>query len=86
MALTLLRLLMSATAALGGLMAAGTMASALLAHFTVLGIEVQGDGGLLFALAGIVLAGGSITAWMRRTQLPRIGARFRARASAAAAR
>src|SRR5437762_12827606 len=39
---------------LGSLLAMGVMAGAILSHLTVLGIEVQGDKGLLFALALIV--------------------------------
>ncbi len=39
---------------LGSLLAMGVMAGAVLSHLTVLGIEVQGDKGLLFALALIV--------------------------------
>jgi len=39
---------------LGSLIAVGVMAGAIASHLTVLGIEVQGDKGLLFALALIV--------------------------------
>ena len=39
---------------LGSLLAMGVMAGAVLSHLTVLGIEVRGDKGLLFALALIV--------------------------------
>jgi uncharacterized membrane protein YphA (DoxX/SURF4 family) len=39
----------------GALLASATMVGALLSHLTILGIEVMGDGGLLFALALIVL-------------------------------
>jgi len=38
------------------------MSGALLSHFTVLGNEVQGDGGTPFALAWVVLACGTLTA------------------------
>ena len=40
---------------LGSLGAAGTMLGAIMSHIFVLGIEVQGDGGLLFALATTTL-------------------------------
>ena len=40
---------------LGALGAAGIMIGAILSHLFVLGIEVQNDGGLLFALAVITL-------------------------------
>ncbi len=41
----------------GAVVAAGTMVGAIASHFTILGIEVMGDGGLLFfyALAVFVL-------------------------------
>ncbi|HRH39054.1 MAG TPA: DoxX family protein [Flavobacteriales bacterium] len=38
----------------GALLALGTMSGAILTHLAVLGIEVMGDGGTLFALACIV--------------------------------
>lgn len=47
-------LLISATAWLGGTLALGLMAGALLMHVTKLGISIQGDGGYLFFLAIIV--------------------------------
>ncbi|MFM9984728.1 MAG: DoxX family protein [Flavobacteriales bacterium] len=39
----------------GALLASGTMMGAILSHLTILGVEVMNDGGLLFALALIVL-------------------------------
>jgi putative oxidoreductase len=44
-------LVISATAWLGGMLALGLMAGALIMHLTKLGISVQGDGGYLFFLA-----------------------------------
>lgn len=41
---------------LGALLALGVMAGAIVSHLTILGIEVQGDGGLLFGLAFSVAA------------------------------
>lgn len=38
----------------GALLASGTMMGAILSHLTILGIEVMGDGGLLFVLALVV--------------------------------
>lgn len=58
------------SSALGGLMAAGLMAGAIFSHLTRLGIAVEGDGGLLFALAVTVFGSGLIVAWLRRSQLP----------------
>ena len=48
-------LLISATAWLGAGLALGLMVGALGMHLTVLGIEVQGDGGQLFVYAWIVV-------------------------------
>lgn len=62
-------LLYTGTAGLGGVLAAGLMAGAVLSHLTTLGIEVQDDGGLLFALAWTVLLCGAATAWMHRDGL-----------------
>ena len=70
-----LLLLRGRTAALGGLLAAGTMLGALAAHLTRLGLEVQGDGGTLFLLALVTLLSGLAVAWLRRGSLPLIGSR-----------
>lgn len=44
-------LIMRPTAWMGALLALGTMTGAILSHLAILGIEVMGDGGTLFALA-----------------------------------
>ena len=62
-------LLVPATASLGAFVALAVMAVAILGHLTVLGIEVKGDGGLLFGLALIVFACCAIVLTLRRTQL-----------------
>jgi putative oxidoreductase len=64
-------LLWTGTAGMGGVVAAGLMLGAIASHVTTLGIEVQGDGGLLFALAWVVLICGTITAFIHRSQLLR---------------
>lgn len=51
--------------ALGGL---AVMCGALGAHLLVLGIEVAGDGGLLFGLALIVLVCCALTLWLQPRQ------------------
>ncbi len=71
-----LALLVPATAAVGALLALGTISGALVSHLTLLGIEVQGDGGLLFALACLVFAGSAIVLWLRRHSLPVVGSRL----------
>lgn len=70
-------LLVPATAAIGALLALGVISGAILSHLTVLGIEVQGDGGTLFALACVVFASAAVVAWLRRRQLPIVGDRGR---------
>jgi putative oxidoreductase len=62
-------LLWTGTAGFGGLLAMGVMAGAIGSHLTTLGIEVQGDGGLLFALAWVVFLCGAATAWLHRGAL-----------------
>lgn len=79
-------LLIPATAALGALVALGVIVGALAAHLGPLGIEVQGDGGLLFALACAVFLGSALVLWLRRGELPVIGALLQRGGVAATAR
>lgn len=58
---------------LGAFIAAGTMAGAIISHFTVLGIEVQNDGGLLFAMAVVVFISSLVLLYMNRADIPVIG-------------
>jgi len=60
----------------GALLALGVMAGAIVSHLTVLGIEVMGDGGLLFALALIVFGTSAAVLVLHRTQIPVFGRRF----------
>jgi hypothetical protein len=69
-------LLVPATAAVGAVLASGVMGAAILAHVFVLGIEVQGDGGLLFALAVAVLLCSVVVAALRRRELPILGCKL----------
>ncbi len=73
-------LLTPRTAAVGGVLAMGVMAGAIGSHLTQLGIEIvvngESDGGLLFALALVTFAAGALVAWLRRAQLPLVGARL----------
>jgi putative oxidoreductase len=62
-------LLWTGTAGVGGVLAMGLMAGAIGSHLTRLGIEVQGDGGLLFALACLVFLCGAATTWLHRDGL-----------------
>ena len=58
---------------LGSLLAAAATAGAVLSHLTLLGIEVQGDKGLLFALAIIVFLASMINLFLHRKQIPLVG-------------
>lgn len=60
---------------LGSLLAIGVMTGAILSHLTVLGIEVQGDKGLLFALALIVFICSTANLLLHRSEIPVIGRR-----------
>jgi hypothetical protein len=69
-------LLVPGTASLGALLTIGVMAGAIVSHLLILGIEVKGDGGLLFGLALAALAGSVIVLVLRRTQIPVVGRLF----------
>ncbi len=71
-----LLLLSPRTAAAGALLALGVMAGAIFAHLFVLGVEVKGDGGLLFALALAVFSCGGLVAGVRRVELPIVGCKL----------
>jgi putative oxidoreductase len=67
-------LLVPGTIAVGALLALGVGVGAVFSHLTVLGIDVKGDGGLLFGLAGVVLIGSAIVLAIHRRELPIVGA------------
>jgi len=60
----------------GAFLALGVMAGAIVSHLTVLGIEVQGDKGLLFLLAVTVFLSSAVALFVHRAQIPVIGGRF----------
>lgn len=62
-------LLIPATTWMGALAGAGVMAGAIGSHLTLLGIEVQGDGGQLFLLAVIVFLSCGILLYLHRTEI-----------------
>jgi hypothetical protein len=69
-------LLYPKTPVLGGVLAMGLMAGAIMGHLTRLGIEVQGDHGLLFKLALTVMITAMIVVVLRRRELPIVGERL----------
>ena len=67
-------LLIPRTRALGALLALGVIVGAIFSHLTKLGVNVQGDGGLLFGLALTVFTGSLILLFLHRRELPVVGA------------
>lgn len=67
-------LLIPATVSVGSALTMGVMTGAIMSHLVILGIEVKGDGGLLFALALTAFVGSAIVLILRRTQIPEWGA------------
>ena len=65
-----LLLLIPATAPAGAMLALAVMGGAIASHLVILGIEVQGDGGLLFGLALVAFAGSVLVLILRRAQVP----------------
>ena len=68
-----LLLIVPATAPYGAVLALGVMAGAIGSHLTVLGIDVMGDGGLLFGLALFVFFSSAAVVAIHRAQLPVVG-------------
>lgn len=69
-------LLVPRTTSIGALLAVGVMMGAIGSHLTKLGIVVQADGGLLFALALTVFVCAIVTAILHRRQIPLLGFLF----------
>jgi uncharacterized membrane protein YphA (DoxX/SURF4 family) len=63
-------ILIPRTTLLGALLAMGTMMGALMSHLFVLGIEVQNDGGTLFALGLITLICCLILVYNQKNKIP----------------
>lgn len=71
-------LLVPATTTIGAAVALAVITGAIMSHLTVLGIEVQGDGGLLFGLALTVFAASALILVLRRGEIPVVGLWLRA--------
>jgi uncharacterized membrane protein YphA (DoxX/SURF4 family) len=69
-------LLIPSKAWLGSVIALGTISGAIFSHLTKLGIEVKGDGGLLFGLALIVFVLSAVVLLIHRKELPILGQAF----------
>lgn len=69
-------LLWPGRAVYGALLALAVISGALVSHLTRLGIEVQGDGGLLFGLALVVFVGSLVILALHRREIPYVGQRY----------
>lgn len=67
--ITVILLLIPRKAWIGAILGIGTMAGAIMAHLTVIGIESNGDGGYLFFLALITLTCCLIVAYIRKSDI-----------------
>ena len=69
-------LLFPRTAAVGALMSLGVISGAIFSHLTKLGVALTevGDRGELFALAVVVFVGSAAVLFIRRRELPFVGA------------
>ena len=63
-------ILIPSTVWLGAILSVGVIGGAIMSHLTILGIEVQGDGGQLFIYAVITLVCSTIALWLDRRNLP----------------
>ena len=75
-------ILAPSTVALGALLSVGVISGAIASHLTILGIEIMGDGGLLFALALLVFTCSAVVLAAYADELPVLGPRLRARSCA----
>lgn len=66
-------LLIPRTVWLGASLTLGIIGGAILMHLTQLGIEVKGDGGVLFATAVVTFILSLIILWQNKTSIPFIG-------------
>ena len=71
-----LLLIVPPTASIGAILTMGVMAGAIVSHLVVLGVDVKGDGGLLFGLALTAFIGSAIVLVLRRGQIPVLGRFF----------
>jgi hypothetical protein len=66
-------LLTPALVTYGSMLTVGLMSGAILSHLTILGIEVKGDGGLLFGLALTCFVGSLVILTLHRASIPLVG-------------
>ncbi len=66
-------ILIPKTVWLGALLTLGIISGALFMHLTDLGIEINGDGGMVFYMAVVVFILSLVILWMNRKNVPFIG-------------
>ncbi|MFD0862641.1 DoxX family membrane protein [Sungkyunkwania multivorans] len=71
-------ILIPRTAWLGATLTLGIIGGAIMMHLTQLGIEVRGDGGVLFATAIVTFTLSAIILWFYRADIPILGKRLAA--------
>ena len=69
-------ILVPKTTWLGATLVIGIIGGAIMMHLTQLGIEINGDGGILFYTAIVTLILSLITLWFSRKDIPIIGKRL----------
>ncbi len=74
--ITSILILIPRTKMFGMLGSLGIIAGAIFSHVLVLGVNVQGDGGDLFALAILVFVSSSVFLWIHRDELKELINRF----------
>ncbi|MEM6517548.1 MAG: DoxX family membrane protein [Bacteroidota bacterium] len=70
-------ILIPRTVWLGATLAIGILSGAVMMHLTKLGIEINGDGGVLFATALLTLLLSSIVLYLYRFDIPFVGKKLR---------
>jgi putative oxidoreductase len=75
-AISAILILIPRTVWLGAGVTAGIIAGAIFLHLTKIGVEVQGDGGLLFYTAILTFVLSMIVLWNERKKIPIIGDRL----------
>jgi len=55
---------------LGALLSLGIISGAIVMHLTKLGIEINGDGGMVFYMAIVVFVLSLIVLWIKRKSIP----------------
>ena len=70
--ITVILILMPRTILLGALLGCGIMVGAIFSHLLVLGIEIENDGGTLFALANIILFSCLTLIFLNKDKIPNL--------------